>query len=86
MFYFIILLTTSIIYLKFLKSEGWYVISWGLVGVIFFTYLFSNFKNLNYRIYLDTISCVALIGIFLGRIANFINGELYGTPTEKAWE
>ena len=57
----------------------------GLVGVIFFTYLFSNFKNLNYRIYLDTISCVAPIGIFLGRIANFINGELYGTPTEKAW-
>ena len=28
---------------------------------------------------------MAPIGIFLGRIANFINGELYGTPTSKFW-
>ena len=57
----------------------------GLLGVILATYIFSNIKNLNYKIYFDTISCVAPIGIFLGRIANFINGELYGTPTEKPW-
>ena len=46
---------------------------------------FSNLKNLNYKIYFDTISSVAPIGIFFGRIANFINGELYGIPTEKSW-
>ncbi len=57
----------------------------GLIGVIFSTYIFSKIKNLNYRLYFDTIACVAPIGIFLGRIANFINGELYGTPTEKPW-
>tara|TARA_B100000579_G_C22008355_1_gene478304 strand:- start:95 stop:496 length:402 start_codon:yes stop_codon:yes gene_type:complete len=28
---------------------------------------------------------VAPIGIFFGRIANFINSELYGTPTQKPW-
>ena len=57
----------------------------GLVGVILSTYIFTKIKDLNYKVYFDTISCVAPIGIFLGRIANFINGELYGTPTEKPW-
>ncbi|MAV76859.1 MAG: prolipoprotein diacylglyceryl transferase [Candidatus Marinimicrobia bacterium] len=57
----------------------------GLIGVIVATYIFSRIKNLNYKIYFDTIACVAPIGIFLGRIANFINGELYGTPTSKFW-
>ncbi len=57
----------------------------GLFGVILSTYIFSKAKDLDYRIYFDTISCVAPIGIFLGRIANFINSELYGIPTEKPW-
>ena len=57
----------------------------GLIGVIIGIYIFSNLKNLNYKIYFDTVCCVAPIGIFLGRISNFINGELYGTPTEKPW-
>ena len=57
----------------------------GLVGVILSTYIYGKLRNLNYKIYFDTISCVAPIGIFLGRIANFINGELYGIPTEKPW-
>ena len=57
----------------------------GLVGVILSTYIFSISRGLNYKIYFDTISCVAPIGIFLGRIANFINSELYGIPTEKPW-
>ena len=57
----------------------------GLVGVILSTYIFAKMKGLNYKLYFDTISCVAPIGIFLGRIANFINGELYGIPTERSW-
>ncbi len=57
----------------------------GFVGVIVAIYIFSNLKKLNYKIYFDTICCVAPIGLFLGRIANFINGELYGVPTEKPW-
>ena len=57
----------------------------GFIGVIIATYIFSNFKKLNYKIYFDTICCVAPIGLFLGRVANFINGELYGIPTEKSW-
>ncbi len=57
----------------------------GLLGVILSIYIYSKLRNLNYKIYFDTVCCVAPIGIFLGRIANFINGELYGTPTEKSW-
>ena len=57
----------------------------GLLGVIITTYIFSNIKNLNFKIYFDTISCVAPIGIFLGRIANFINSELYGKETDLFW-
>ena len=57
----------------------------GLIGVGLSTYVITKMKGLNYKLYFDTISCVAPIGIFLGRIANFINGELYGVPTEKPW-
>ena len=57
----------------------------GLAGVAISAYIFSIKNNLNYKIYFDTISSVAPIGIFLGRISNFINGELYGTPTLKPW-
>ena len=31
------------------------------------------------------VSSVAPIGIFFGRIANFVNGELYGKPSELPW-
>ena len=65
--------------------EGGMSFHGGLIGVILSTYIFSKVKKLNYKIYFDIICCAAPIGIFLGRIANFINSELYGTPTEKPW-
>jgi phosphatidylglycerol:prolipoprotein diacylglycerol transferase len=34
---------------------------------------------------LDVVACVSPIGIFLGRIANFINGELIGKITSVSW-
>jgi len=65
--------------------EGGMSFHGGLIGVIVSTYIFSNLKKLNYKIYFDLICCVAPIGIFLGRVANFINSELYGIPTGKPW-
>ena len=53
-----------------------------LIGVIVGTYLFSKKRNLNTFIFLDVIACVSPIGIFLGRIANFINGELVGKVSD----
>ena len=57
----------------------------GLVGVLISTSLFSKKHNLNPFIFLDLISVVAPIGIFFGRIANFLNSELYGKETEIFW-
>jgi len=57
----------------------------GLMGVIIATILFSKKTNANFFKFADIISCVAPIGIFLGRIANFINGELYGKITTLPW-
>ena len=54
----------------------------GILGVIFATYLFSKKNKNNSFIFLDLIAMSAPIGIFLGRIANFINSELYGRQTD----
>ena len=57
----------------------------GLIGVIIATKLFSNKYKINEFIFLDLVALSAPIGIFLGRIANFINSELYGIATEVPW-
>ena len=53
----------------------------GLLGLVITIYLFSKVHNLNFFNLSDLVSIVAPIGIFLGRIANFINTELIGRPT-----
>ncbi len=57
----------------------------GVIGVILANKIFSKKHNINSFIFLDLISLVAPIGLFLGRIANFINSELYGNQTELFW-
>ena len=57
----------------------------GLIGVIIATLLFSKKHKINTYIFLDLISLTAPIGIFFGRIANFINSELYGKETDVLW-
>ena len=56
-----------------------------VIGIIIASLFFSNKKKINNFTYLDLVSLSAPIGIFFGRIANFINSELYGRPTEVAW-
>ena len=57
----------------------------GLIGIIIVSYLFAKkYKNDVFK-YLDLIALVAPIGIFFGRIANFINSELYGHETSVPW-
>ena len=57
----------------------------GILGVIVATYLFGKKNKINYFIFLDLIAMAAPIGIFLGRITNFINSELYGRETNLYW-
>ena len=56
-----------------------------LIGIIFGTYVFSIKKKISTFFLLDIIACVSPVGIFLGRIANFINGELVGKITSSSW-
>ena len=57
----------------------------GLLGIIIATIIFSKKKEFDKLVLLDVVSCVAPLGIFFGRLANFINGELFGKPTDLPW-
>jgi len=57
----------------------------GLLGIIIASILFTKKNNQNPFIYMDLVSLVAPIGIFFGRLANFINSELYGTVSNVPW-
>ena len=69
----------------FMIWEGGMSFHGGLLGVIAATYIFSKKKNIKTFVFLDLISMSAPIGIFMGRIANFINSELYGRETNLFW-
>ena len=57
----------------------------GLLGVIVSSYIFAKKNNQNPFFYLDQVSLVTPVGIFFGRLANFINSELYGTVSSVPW-
>ena len=65
--------------------EGGMSFHGALVGIIFGTYWFSIKKNIPAFFLLDIVAFVAPIGIFFGRVANFINGELVGKTTDVFW-
>ena len=57
----------------------------GLIGVVIASKLFSNKHKINQFIFLDLVALSAPVGIFFGRIANFINSELIGRGTDVPW-
>ena len=57
----------------------------GVLGIIVVSILYAKKNNQNPFSYLDVVSIVAPIGIFFGRVANFINSELYGSETNMPW-
>tara|TARA_B100000579_G_scaffold295594_1_gene245714 strand:+ start:1 stop:780 length:780 start_codon:yes stop_codon:yes gene_type:complete len=65
--------------------EGGMSFHGALIGIIIGTHWFSIKKKIPTFFLLDVVSCVAPIGIFFGRIANFINGELVGKTTNIFW-
>ena len=65
--------------------EGGMSFHGALIGIILGTYWFSIKKNIPTFFLLDIVSFVAPIGIFFGRVANFINGELVGKTTDVFW-
>ena len=65
--------------------EGGMSFHGALLGIILGTYIFAVKKNIQTFFLLDIIACVSPVGIFFGRIANFINGELVGKTTNVFW-
>jgi phosphatidylglycerol---prolipoprotein diacylglyceryl transferase len=57
----------------------------GLAGATLAIWLFARAKELSALSLFDLIATVAPIGLLLGRIANFINGELWGRVTDVSW-
>tara|TARA_Y100000591_G_scaffold330069_1_gene360048 strand:- start:656 stop:1450 length:795 start_codon:yes stop_codon:yes gene_type:complete len=65
--------------------EGGMSFHGALAGIIIGTYFFSVKRDIDTFFLLDIVACVSPIGIFLGRVANFINGELVGKVTDVPW-
>ena len=65
--------------------EGGMSFHGGLIGIIIASIFFAKKNNQDFFSYTDLVSLVAPIGIFFGRLANFVNSELYGTYSEVPW-
>ena len=57
----------------------------GAIGMLIGTYFFARGQGLNWVAFGDRAVCVVPIGLFCGRIANFINGELWGRVSDVPW-
>lgn len=65
--------------------EGGMSFHGGLFGMILSMFIYSRIKNILFFNLADTVACAAPIGLFFGRIANFINSELYGRISTEPW-
>jgi phosphatidylglycerol:prolipoprotein diacylglycerol transferase len=57
----------------------------GAIGVVLAIWLFCRRRGLSFFMIGDLVCLVQPVGQGLGRIANFINGELWGKPTDVPW-
>ncbi len=65
--------------------EGGMSFHGGLLGVLIAALFFCRSKKIPLLQFTDFLACAAPIGIFLGRLANFVNGELFGRTTSVIW-
>ncbi len=56
----------------------------GMLGVLAAILLFTRSRGVSYFTLSDIVGAATPIGLFLGRIANFINGELFGRPADAS--
>jgi phosphatidylglycerol---prolipoprotein diacylglyceryl transferase len=57
----------------------------GVLGVLLAIWYVTRKEKLNFLRFCDYIACVIPFGLFLGRLANFVNGELWGRVTDVPW-
>jgi phosphatidylglycerol:prolipoprotein diacylglycerol transferase len=69
----------------FLINQGGMASHGGILGVVLFTLWYARKHKISWTGLGDTLVCGAPLGLFLGRLANFINGELFGRVTTVSW-
>jgi phosphatidylglycerol:prolipoprotein diacylglycerol transferase len=69
----------------FMLWDGGMAFHGGMIGIAVAMFFFARSRGGNPLSGLDLLAAVGPIGLLLGRIANFINGELYGRPTTLPW-
>ena len=57
----------------------------GFLGVVVAGIVFVRRRGIDALMFGDLLACIAPVGLFLGRIANFINGELFGRASDVPW-
>ena len=57
----------------------------GIIGIVIFSLIYARRNHLSWLNLGDNLVVVAPVGLFFGRIANFINGELFGRVTSVSW-
>jgi phosphatidylglycerol:prolipoprotein diacylglycerol transferase len=57
----------------------------GMIGVLLFTFYYARRHKISWLNLGDNLVVTAPLGLFFGRCANFINGELYGRITNVSW-
>ena len=57
----------------------------GILGLVIFSWIYARRHNISWTGIGDNLVAVAPVGLFFGRLANFINGELYGKVTNVPW-
>jgi phosphatidylglycerol:prolipoprotein diacylglycerol transferase len=57
----------------------------GMLGVLIATFLFARRRKIGFVALGDIVVAGAPIGLFLGRVANFVNGELFGRASDVPW-
>ncbi len=65
--------------------EGGMASHGGILGLALYTFWYARKHGLSWRNLCDNLVVVAPVGLFLGRCANFINGELYGRAATVPW-
>jgi phosphatidylglycerol:prolipoprotein diacylglycerol transferase len=78
---------------RFLSHPGEILAVWGggmsfhggMLGVAIAIVIFCRRNDIPVLGFADRIAVAAPIGLFLGRVANFINGELWGRPAPEGW-
>ena len=65
--------------------EGGMASHGGILGLTFYTIWYAQRHGLSFRNLTDNLVVVGPVGVFFGRCANFINGELFGRVTDAFW-